>query len=79
MNPGAIVWSCNGCGAIRDDQWISVAHRKFLVAPESVPMQINLRYCNDRSRCLVAVAEHLDRIEDRIRKGMRVPERGPVE
>jgi hypothetical protein len=65
-----VVWECHGCRGVREDEWISVAHRKFLIAPESCPMQINLRYCNDRPGCILAVAKQLDEVEARIRAGM---------
>lgn len=63
-------WECHGCRGWREDEWISVAHRKFLVAPESVPMQINLCYCNDRPACIRKVADMLDEVETRLRNAL---------
>jgi hypothetical protein len=60
MNPGAIVWSCHACGAIRDDQWISVAIRKVQLVDLPGPIQFNARYCNDRAQCLLVVVAVLD-------------------
>jgi hypothetical protein len=67
MNPGAIVWQCHGCGEIRDDEWISVAHLKvpFFGAPPAV--QLNARYCNDRVACLFAVGHVLEKWAEPLR------------
>jgi hypothetical protein len=56
-----VTWPCNGCGEWRDDEWISVAHRKVTVPALRQVVQLNARYCNDRPTCLVAVAEVLDK------------------
>jgi hypothetical protein len=53
-----IVWACHGCGEERASEWISVAHRR--VQTPSNMVQINARYCNDRSSCLRKVADVLD-------------------
>jgi hypothetical protein len=73
MSP--VTWECHGCRGWREDEWISVAHRKFLVNPESVPMQINLRYCNDRPECIRKVAAALDAFEARLRAALKAAER----
>ncbi len=56
----SVVWRCHGCGEYRDDEWISVAHRKVELPPLRQVVQLNGRYCNDRVECLKKCADWLD-------------------
>lgn len=63
----ALVWQCHGCGEIRDDEWISVAHLKIHERGPLPALQFNARYCNDRASCLAAVAKVLEGWADHLR------------
>jgi hypothetical protein len=63
----APVWQCHGCGEFRDDEWISVAHHKIAARGPLPPIQLNARYCNDRTSCLVAAAKVLETWRDLVR------------
>jgi predicted RNA-binding Zn-ribbon protein involved in translation (DUF1610 family) len=53
-------WTCNACGDRRDDNFISVAHRKMIGPGGRGSWQINARYCNDRPDCLRQIPAWLD-------------------
>jgi hypothetical protein len=57
-----ITWTCHICGDRRPDHFISVAHRKVDMTPTGhrQVVQINARYCNDRSDCLRKASDELD-------------------
>lgn len=56
-----LTWTCNVCGEERDDQWISVAHRKRHAGLLDGYSQVNVRYCNDNPKCLRGAPDILDK------------------
>jgi hypothetical protein len=58
---GLGTWKCHACGVERENQFISVAHRKVeMPRPPGSVVQLNARYCNDRPECLRRVPDVLD-------------------
>lgn len=53
MGPGEGTWTCHVCGEERPDRFISVQHNFAELMP-GVPVQQNVRYCNDRPACKAA-------------------------
>jgi hypothetical protein len=49
-NSYPLTWSCMVCGEERPDQFISV-HKKSITLGQ-VTVTMNIRYCNDRPKCL---------------------------
>jgi len=61
MDPvSSVTWPCHGCGEWREDEWISVAHCKVPSSALKQTVQLNARYCNDRTPCLHKVADLLE-------------------
>lgn len=48
-------WTCHVCGDYRPDARISVHSSVTMIGP--VPLQQNVRYCNDRPDCVAGAAE----------------------
>lgn len=47
-----LTWTCHVCGDERPDRFISV--HKSLYRMNGIPVQENIRFCNDRPACLAA-------------------------
>lgn len=62
---GDLTWTCHVCGEERTDAMISVHKRKLRIG--SVPVEENIRYCNDRQACIEGAksATHLPGIRDK--------------
>ena len=64
MGPGEGTWTCHVCGEERPDRFISVqaqpdrglvlCQHNFAELVPGVPVQQNVRYCNDRPACKAA-------------------------
>lgn len=52
-----MTWKCHVCGVERPDAAISVASRTEMINGR-VPMEINVRYCNDNPSCIDAAATY---------------------
>lgn len=56
-----VSWTCHACGALREDEWISVAKLRVQM-PHDIDghvVTMNARYCNDRLACLRGAADRL--------------------
>lgn len=51
-------WTCHVCGDRRPDAKISVHKKQKELAP-GIPVDTNIRYCNDRATCIQG-APHVD-------------------
>ena len=55
---GPLTWKCHICGAERPDAKISVLTKPLVINGKACGEQ-NIRYCNDRAKCIEG-AQHKD-------------------
>ena len=61
-----LTWTCHVCGKTRPDAKISVySTTKYIGETQQIPMQTNVRYCNDNSECIegAKIVNFLEKIE----------------
>lgn len=56
-------WSCQSCGDLRENARISV--RTVTVYLAGVPVDMNIRYCNDRPACWAGTEDFYQRNLDK--------------
>ncbi len=49
---GRLTWTCHICGSTRPDEKISVLSKPLIVGGVSMMGEQNIRYCNDRQKCI---------------------------
>jgi hypothetical protein len=54
---GDVTWKCHICGEERPDAALSVRSRQQLLGG-TIPMEVNVRYCNDNPACIEASYTH---------------------